>query len=1107
VNLGAAARARWRRLGGALIAALGLASALQGQSIAAAARTPNLGGCLEQPLRYHPDAGDFVIENGAEFFNRPLYGPNDGFRVDAGDRPEFVLYLPGRGGNLRLGFRTERGARWLHEAASITARYRPGEMVYDLCDPALGAGATVRVTALPLDRTDGLGVRIETTGAPNGTELVFAFGGANGQRGRRDGDIGTETVPISQYFHLRPEVCAGDQIELGANQFTLRSAAATLGGGLSAPARLARADATLWNDLPALLANARTSGVAPADAVVVVGRVPVAAGSPLFLVLQRVGGQTRDTELDTYRAVATDRTHPRRDAPVRSLAPAYAPIEVPAVFAAAETSLTARRARVSVATPDPYLDAAVSALNVAADAVWDEAQGAVMHGAVAWRTRLLGWRGPYALDALGWHERARRHFRGWAAGQNVDPIPAAIPSADEATNLARNEAALHSNGDLSHSHYDMNLVYVDALLRHLRWTGDWELARELWPLLERHLAWERRLFRREFGPERLPLYEAYAAIWASDDLQYHGGGVTYASAYNCFHERTAAEIATHLGQDPGSFRRESDRIRQAMHELLWLDDRGAFAEFKDYLGRQAVHPSAGIWSYYHPIDSECVTPEEAWRMTLACDTQLPRLPLRGPGVPADAAYAVFASTDWMPYTWSANNVVMGENLHAALAYWQAGRPEAAYRLTQSALLASMFMGICPGNVGTMNYLDVYRRESQRDFADGGGVLARTLVEGLFGVRPDLLAGELRLVPGFPASWDHAGLTHPDLKFEFRRAGREESYRIELRSLPAQTLRLQLHPRGTECEARSGGQKLDVRWLDRGKPWQLVEVVCPLGPTAEITVTWAGAPAPAEPETRATESATTKDGGLSGRRLPESARLETVDLRPYFNDRVTGIFRHEYRAPRAPFCSLAIPKQGIGGWAGEVNASAEIDDSGLRAAAAGGEFQLPGGLKFATPGPGSEPNIAFTSQWDPFPREVSVPLTGRARRVHLLMAGSTNWMQSRFENGEVVASYADGSTARLALVNPVNWWPIEQDYFIDDFQFHRPEGIPPRINLKTGEVRFLNVAEFKGRGGRIPGGAATVLELELDPRKDLHALTVRALANEVVIGLMAATLER
>jgi hypothetical protein len=46
----------------------------------------------------------------------------------------------------------------------------------------------------------------------------------------------------------------------------------------------------------------------------------------------------------------------------------------------------------------------------------------------------------------------------------------------------------------------------------------------MWPTIQRHLAWEQRLFRREFGTDKLPLYEAYAAIWASDDLQYNGGG-------------------------------------------------------------------------------------------------------------------------------------------------------------------------------------------------------------------------------------------------------------------------------------------------------------------------------------------------------------------------------------------------------------------------------------------------------------------------------------------------------------------------------------------------------------------------------------------------------
>ena len=103
--------------------------------------------------------------------------------------------------------------------------------------------------------------------------------------------------------------------------------------------------------------------------------------------------------------------------------------------------------------------------------------------------------------------------------------------------------------------------------------------------------------------------------------------------------------------------------------------------------------------------------------------------------------------------------------------------------------------------------------------------------------------------------------------------------------------------------------------------------------------------------------------------------------------------------------------------------------------------------------------------------------------------------------------ADGSTSRLALHNPTTWWPIDQDYFIDDYAFARPEPIPPRVDLKTGRVRLLAPVTFKGRGGPVPGGAATALSLSLDPTKDLRSLTVRALANEVVIGLMAATLAR
>jgi len=1089
----------------AVAAALAFAAGLGAQEPKAQALTPNLAGNIERPLRYRPDGGDFVIEDGPERFNRPLYGGNTAFRVDAGDRPEFVLYLPGRGGNLRVGFRTATGARWLQDAAHVVARYRPGGMLYEIADPLLGE-RTLRLAVYALAAQEGVIARAEIAGgrADGDIGLFWAFGGVTGQRGKRDGDIGTESVPISEYFRFKPEFCAGNRVAVDDGRFTLACKAASLAGTGSPGTAFATANGDAWESCDSLLASAgRAAGRA-----VVLGRAALRPGTPVFLAVQRLGGPAAG-DLETYREVKSGRKEEPEGAV--EVPPALGSEDLPAAFADVEKHFAELRARVRVTTPDPFLDAAVGALNVAADAVWDAPQGAIMHGAIAWRTRLLGWRGPYALDALGWHDRARRHFTWWAGRQNTDPVPAKLPPADEKWNLARNEAALHSNGDLSNSHYDMNLVYVDALFRHFQWTGDLALARELWPVIERHLAWERRLFRREFGAEKLPLYEAYAAIWASDDLEYNGGGAAHASAYNFDHNRKAAQIAGMLGADPAQYAGEAALIADAMRRNLWLSDRGMFAEYKDALGLQLVHPSAGLWTFYHAIDSGLPTPAEALRMTRWVDRNLPRLPVCGPGVPADAPYAVLGTSDWMPYTWSINNVVMGENLHAALAYWEAGRPEAAYHIAKGALLESMYMGICPGNVGSMNSLDVYRRESQRDFADGGGVLARALVEGLFGVRPDALAGELALAPGFPKAWNSASLHHPDIDLSWRREGDRETLVVEPRFARPLALRIHLPARRTDALVTvNGGPAAWNRPAAADGP-ALIEIASPAAERTEIAIEWKGAAiagADEIPEPQVTSAGIDLGTDWSAPR-PAGARFEPVDLTSRFNDRVTNIFRHEYRSPRSTGCSLAIPKQGIGAWAGHVNATAEIDDRGLRqaAVAAGGRLAMPNGVPFATPGPGVAPNILFTSQWDNFPREATVPLGGKARCAYLLMAGSTYWMQSRLDNGEVVATYADGSIARLALRNPTNWWPIEQDFFIDDFQFRRPEPTPPRIDLATGKVRLLDPVQFKGRGGPVPGGAATALALRLDPAKELRSITVRALANEVVIGLMAVTLER
>jgi hypothetical protein len=1111
---------------------------------------PMLESNIDRPLRYFPQGTDFVITNGPESFNRPLYANNTAFRIDGGDRPEFSLYLPGRGGNLRFGIRTGKNAEWLDERDQIVARYRPGSLIYETHGKT--AEDALKLTVLPLANERGVIGCVEVGGlGARDAEFILAFGGANGMRGRRNGDIGCESQPVSDFFKLRPDQCKGNVFDLGTNTFVLRGKSATLGGVLSS-SRNAIADAKHWSSVAELLKSLDRSET---DTPLVVCRRAIASNERFFFLLKQT---------DT-------------NATVGQLADLASDAALEKLFNQAEEHRRSIAERVVVETPDPFINAAAAALNVAANAVWDEAQDSFMHGAVAWRNRLLGWRGMYSGDALGWHNRTRQHFEGFAKQQNTNPVPNALPTADASANLSRNEAALHSNGDMTKTHYDMNLVAVDAFFRHLLWTGDLDFARREWPVIERHLAWERRLFRREFGPDKLPLYEAYAAIWASDDLAYNGGGSAHGSAYNFYHNRMAARVAKLIGKDPTPYEREAELIAKGMREFLWIKDTGSFAEWKDLLGEQRVHANAAVWTFYHTIDSEVPTPSEAWQMSRFVDTEIARIPVRGPNVPP--GNFTIPTTSWMPYTWSLNNVVMAESMHTALAYWQANRADTAFPLFKGALLDSMYLGLCPGNVGATTFYDANRRETQRDFADGVGATSRALIEGLFGIKPDALSGELVLEPGFPAQWDHAAIKHPDVNVSFQRTNDRLTYSIEMKSPKAMRVRLRVSAVSDSVAVVTiNNQEAKWRSIEDSVGTPMMEIVSDPSFKTEISVLWKGkkiSPAPEisfntnssrmtyrftedqlvsvnDPQSlfrsiiiesnsfhatfpRAAKGSTVFAKVRQGEMIwwrsinvdvhsgidslfeslltdwderASGARFEPINLTSHFNDRVTQIFRNEYLAPRSPFCSLATPKQGIGSWC-HPNDTFDVDDSGLRAAARrnGGKILLPNGVPLATPSDSDSKNILFTSQWTNYPSTATVPLSGTASHAFLLMAGSTDAMQSRFENGEVIFTYTDGSTARLPLINPINWWPIDQDYFIDDFAFRRPEPIPPRVDLETGQIRVLDVNEFKGKGRTVPGGAATVLDLPLDSGKELKSLSIHSMANEVVIGLMAVTLQR
>jgi hypothetical protein len=1124
------------------------------------APAPPLWHNQPRTLRYHPEGQDFVITNGTHRFTRALYGTNTAFRVEAGDLPEFALYLPGMGGNLKFGLLANGQSKWLIQASSITARYRPGMMLYDITDPILGPGK-LHLEVLARAEAEGLIVKARFENVPaNKVQLLWAFGGATGKKFSRDGDIGAD--PESS-FYLKPEYCQGNAFELKKNSFTLSYG--TIAKPETSNTEAAKPTAAEPKILAGLVPPASKTHVADATQQETPQQLWASAASATPVL---VGTVTVKEGVDLYFAVQKPETPPT---------PTYAAL--PAAFARAEAARAALAGRIKVSTPDPYINTLGGALAVAADAIWEAPS--YLHGAVAWRIRLDGWRGPYAADPLGWHDRAATHFRAYAKSQLTSP-PSGPVTPDTALHMARqleklgttvfSEGYISRNpgGDFHPHHYDMNLVFIDELLRHFNWTGDLALAREMWPVLQRHLAWE----KRNFDPDNDGLYDAYAAIWASDALQYSGGAVTHTSAYNYFANQKAAELARLLGEAPAPYRQEAQHIHQALQSRLWLPAQGWYAEYQDALGLKSLHTAAGLWTIYHALDSEVPDAFQAYQALRYVDAEIPHIPVRAAGLP-DAGYYLLSTTNWQPYDWSLNNVVLAENLHTSLANWQAGRREEAFRLWKSALLESQYLGSSPGNFQQISFYDNYRSELYRDFADPIGMAARSLVEGLFGIRPDALHDTLRISPGLPAAWDSAALRVPDVAFRFHRQGRRETYTITPQ-LPKQ-LALQLRVPALASRVASlkvNGQPAVWHNIAAAVGRPVIEISSAPAARYVVEIEWQGeAPDVAAAQVPAAVGAdfsaifaharmvqvsdpqqvlrqprmngaalTAQVAGVPGSRTafvqlqqddltwweplkitvqrPASptltansaaaAKWEMLDLSAAFNDRVTQIFQNKYLTPRPSVATLELPTQGIGNWCYPLT-QANIDDSGLRhLAGPKNQIQLPEGVPLRTPGTAGAKNILFVSQWDNYPHQVTLPLRGRARRVVLLLAGSTNAMQSQFLNGEITVTYADNTTATLPLRNPDSWWPIEQDYLDDGFAFQTGAPKPYRVHLKTGLITrgFNQYTSIKGFSTRaIDGGAATVLELRLDSNKKLKSLTLQALANDVVIGLMSVTLDR
>ncbi|WP_417363856.1 DUF4450 domain-containing protein [Galbibacter sp.] len=1170
-------------------------------------------------VHYLPKGDGFELSHGNRRFNRALYGTNTGFRVEAGDLPEFAMYMPGMGGNFKLGIASKNGeSKWITTAEQIRTLYRPGVMSYTIKDPMLHNGE-IQLSLVALAESEGFILKLQAQNIPESISLLWVYGGASGKKFWRSGDIGADPESV---FYLQPQYCLDNDYQLKESSFKVNYGSR--------------------NNKHKTGNNKSMYGVFPES------EVKIASASH------------QETPLTVYRSKADN--HPLITGKLRAIQktqywkfensekfPEQNQEGLQTEFSAALKAVQTKASIIKVNTPDPFINTLGGALSIAADAVWESP--AFLHGSIAWRMHLNAWRGASVADPLGWKDRAESHFYSYANSQVIHPATGPVVP-DTTRNYARQKEEIgtsmfssgyisrHPNNNTVAHHYDMNSVFFNQVLRHYLWTGDTAFIKKMWPYLKRHLNWE----KRNFDADNNYLYDAYACIWASDALQYSGGSVSYSSAYNLNANKLAYAIGKKLELPESEitpYKVEAELIQKALNDQLWIENKGVFAEYKDILGNQLLHDQPGIWSIYHPIDEGAANPFQAYQMLRYVDTEIPHIPVKAIGLPLDDL-ALISTTNWQPYTWSVNNVALAEILHTSLAYWQGQRPEKAFKLWQSAIVESMYLGASPGGFQQLSFYDAMRGELYRDFADPIAMAARSLTEGLFGIRPNALADTLSIQPGFPSKWEHAEIKLPNLSYSYNYKRGTSYYKITPSTHNPMALKLTIAAKKQEIEYIKINQQLSRNWsVDTNAlvtpkliiyaPYQqeyTIEIkwkgedIHRLNYTSNFTIGnnfdlsndqltfkdfydpqsvfkskqlqkhhlsgalqstlgnktfflklqqgnfqwWEPIDIQINQDIEITATTATNKGSLieyksnktsipelefivnkntiksspekgtlsleadelvSGTnslyikgctapvykvqnwkiKAKESDEFQTIDLSSYYNNKVNRIFKEQYSSPRVNSPTLQLPLQGIGNWC-YPNIRPDIDASGLKDLAAKNKgsvyFQ---NIPFAI-APKENNDIVFTSMWDNYPESVTVPLKGKARHMYLLMTGTTNPMQSHLTNGRITIHYKDGSSSQLLLKNPENWWPIEQDYYTDHYAFKISADSPLRLHLKTGEfhLKFKDYTSIKGfTDYAIDGGAATVLDLSIDPSKELDHLELTTLANEVIIGIMSITL--
>ncbi len=1087
----------------ALVAGLLLTTA----STALAGKQGRIDLATMTTANYTVDGDAFVAHNGHRYSNRPLYCNHIYAIVLAGDKPYAMV---GREKNIfgNLMFGLVRGGKgtWLQNASDITSKYRPGRMEWIVKDQAWGE-TTVHLEVVPSSDGPGMVAHVRVENPQPGDTLAWASGAAALQKGSIlwTYDMTSLKTDLDKRG-FTPSDCDDNTVNIKDKSWTVQAAkfpSAT--GQCSADTKVIMGDADSWNDPVQLLASHGTTS-------------PVACGSV-----------AADTNQDMYWSL---------------MGPEAGNGKSPAdEFAAGMQRELAIENRVVVDTPDPWLNAGVGACSNVVDGCFRD--GIYTHSGMRWATALLGWRTVFGGTVFGWHDLVKEDASTFIQSQ-VTESDKTVAVADPKARLSSQapESRMFGKGHIeAHDphHYDMQSQFFDQIEHAWRWTGDANLEKMLKPSLDLDCEW----IKDCFDPEGLGIYESYANTWPTDDQYYNGGGTSEETAYAYRAETTALQLAKRAGdqKEVAIHQAAVDRIRKGFFDLLWIPDKGYPGAYREQIGLKRLHESCWLYAIFCPIDAGLLTTEQSAEALQYTEWGLERMKMPYGGE------QVWPS-NWVPSIWSVREMWSGDDYQLALAYFQTGLPDDGYNVFRGMFAQQELFGPVPGDMGhPAGGTDFNDCNSMfaRTVVEGIFGYTPDYPSGLVKIAPQIPSdwdhASIK-TPDASIAYLHKGtstsckvtLTQPcamqvqlpvatnavasvtvngaPAKYQLVPGFGRSIVQVDIPSGSSADVAVTTQDAlATTASSRLSGnvgdaitlETPDAKIVDFHDPQGVLQnakaadgkVTATIGTNAGDHVIFGLAQVGSAQQWRMFKihvNDQKTDDALAAKTnvdVPAGAKFEPVDMQSAMNGDIRTIYKQNYLSPRPNTCSLRLATDGYSSWQmsggpemhtpiiGLDNVASLKDDHGNILAGKGVPFTAPAEAK----------NIAFTSRWDNWPKQVEIPVNKTGNAAWFLLCGTTNPMEVRIANAELRMTYADGVVEKLPITPPFNFWTL-CPFAGNDYDYKRDGFALPKVPPTTVDL---------GKNCR-----GIVLGWHLRPGVALKSVTLESLSEEVVIGVMGIT---